>query len=882
MATIARRGGGGGGLHFRAPTDVFANTAAREAYFTATATANDYLQFVADPSLAVVIGTLAAGTFWSYTGGAGAYDDNLWLQRTDAVQGFPGTDGISGTDGAPGGGAFERIGDFTATGNRAAEEAVNTGLNLGNQNTVSFFGFRIGGTGLGAGVIWLPALLLFSKTEAVAGSTLPMANRTTLPELMTGGQINGFLHAGRTVDNDLLISTSIANEDFIVEVYRYVSAVNAASIVNVTGLGSPNVPASASTVRTFFFDAEIPRIWYTHIYSLPATTPQGTFNEFTHVEYLGEYDRDVRPSNAQLLTYLYDTGRHHFYRREFTSGGQFTPRLEWFQRTVEEILGANATWLGDATTEAEVLDRVEEFDNTRQYIAEIAGDIRELDNTSFQPQMYEPYYQYDSFNIDDFSISRIQEIALALIAPYARADNPTGQIADAQIPDAIMRDAEFTAVAVRGLLNLTAQEVNDLLTGATISGRVITFPQNDGTTATITIPPGGGTADGVVVSLGTGFSSDGQTLTLHVDDGSTNGIDISLNVPAALRASGITEARVQEIIDATNLSALQGQVTDSQIPDEIMRDAELTATAIRNLLNLTATEVNDLLTGASISGQVITFTQNDGTVETINVPVAMGGMADGVVQSGMFNSAGTELVLTLNTGVTVTIDVPAILRAVGLTADERTKLMGIADDANRLIPYKLGNVYMASALASLPASARPSDNSGTATLAGITVAPVNWQLTRPEPTAALPYVYDCHVYGYDINGVFGWQFGTPNRTDRYIASGGTPTPTVTDDIYFGTSDDDTPEPDELDIPAVNGVGTISAYTGHQHHLIARLASEADITRVVYSDDPTMTNVIGAYSQFASTVIPTGETLPFNVWVTNQALTNVADVEVTVS
>ena len=38
----------------------------------------------------------------------------------------------------------------------------------------------------------------------------------------------------------------------------------------------------------------------------------------------------------------------------------------------------------------------------------------------------------------------------------------TGMIADSQIPAAIMRDAEFTAAAVRGLLNLTATEVNDL------------------------------------------------------------------------------------------------------------------------------------------------------------------------------------------------------------------------------------------------------------------------------------------------------------------------------------------------------------------------------------------------------------------------------------
>ena len=51
-----------------------------------------------------------------------------------------------------------------------------------------------------------------------------------------------------------------------------------------------------------------------------------------------------------------------------------------------------------------------------------------------------------------------------------------------------MRDAEFTAAAVRNLLSLTAQEVNDLVTGATISGQTLTLPQNDGTNVIITIP----------------------------------------------------------------------------------------------------------------------------------------------------------------------------------------------------------------------------------------------------------------------------------------------------------------------------------------------------------------------------------------------------------
>ena len=102
-----------------------------------------------------------------------------------------------------------------------------------------------------------------------------------------------------------------------------------------------------------------------------------------------------------------------------------------------------------------------------------------------------------------------------------------------------------------------------------------------------------------------------------------------------------------------------------------------------------------------------------------------------------------------------------------LTDALATKLNGIAAGANLLLPYKLGNVYRAVA-ASDPPPTKPADNAGTATTSGITVAPTGWQLTRPEATAALPYVYDCHVYGYQTNATFGWQFGTANRTDRYI------------------------------------------------------------------------------------------------------------------
>ena len=105
---------------------------------------------------------------------------------------------------------------------------------------------------------------------------------------------------------------------------------------------------------------------------------------------------------------------------------------------------------------------------------------------------------------------------------------------------------------------------------------------------------------------------------------------------------------------------------------------------------------------------------------------------------------------------------------------------------------------------------------------------------------------------------------------------------VTDDIYWGTSADETPEDSELSLPAVNGAAEISGYSGDMHVLVARLATEADLTRIVRSDDISQTNQLGAFTKSATTVMPGSETEAFNVWVSNQALTQAAAVTWTAS
>ena len=109
----------------------------------------------------------------------------------------------------------------------------------------------------------------------------------------------------------------------------------------------------------------------------------------------------------------------------------------------------------------------------------------------------------------------------------------------------------------------------------------------------------------------------------------------------------------------------------------------------------------------------------------------------------------------------------------------------------------------------------------------------------------------------------------------------TPTPVIIDNLYFGVSDDAIPEPDELSIAGVSNAGEIVAYAGAKHHLIARLATEADIVSVVYSDDPTGLNQISGFMKYGSTVIPTGASAAYSVWVSEHALTQPATASITV-
>lgn len=100
-------------------------------------------------------------------------------------------------------------------------------------------------------------------------------------------------------------------------------------------------------------------------------------------------------------------------------------------------------------------------------------------------------------------------------------------------------------------------------------------------------------------------------------------------------------------------------------------------------------------------------------------------------------------------------------------------------------------------------------------------------------------------------------------------------------IFLGLSDDEIPSGDELTLPTISGVGTILAYVGEFRQLIARLASESDITSVLFSDDSSSTNQIGAFTKYGQTVIPFGQNEEFAVWVSNQKLSQPDDLVITI-
>ena len=95
-------------------------------------------------------------------------------------------------------------------------------------------------------------------------------------------------------------------------------------------------------------------------------------------------------------------------------------------------------------------------------------------------------------------------------------------------------------------------------------------------------------------------------------------------------------------------------------------------------------------------------------------------------------------------------------------------------------------------------------------------------------------------------------------------------------VRGGSSDDSTPSSTELtitgDLVASHSEIEIPTYAGDKHDLIARLASEPDITSLIIQSDPTRVNQLVGFDEWPDVVTSGGR--DYAVWVSIHALSNV--------
>lgn len=105
-----------------------------------------------------------------------------------------------------------------------------------------------------------------------------------------------------------------------------------------------------------------------------------------------------------------------------------------------------------------------------------------------------------------------------------------------------------------------------------------------------------------------------------------------------------------------------------------------------------------------------------------------------------------------------------------------------------------------------------------------------------------------------------------------------PPPPTRGELLGGLSADASPVASELTIDGMNNQLTVDAFTA-QYILIARLASESDITSIIFASAPSM-NEIGNFTKFGSTVSVGGH--DYNVWVSNAQRTFAAQDVITIA
>ena len=268
------------------------------------------------------------------------------------------------------------------------------------------------------------------------------------------------------------------------------------------------------------------------------------------------------------------------------------------------------------------------------------------------------------------------------------------------------------------------------------------------------------------------------------------------------------------------------------------------------------TKLDGIATGAEVNVKS-DWNATSGDAEILNKP-------------DIFSGAYSDL-----TGAPTIPTVPA--RAGAFTAAFQTKLEGIDAGANvNPTDAQIGDKAFSNPPSDLTddekALVRTRIGAGTGSGGGGSAIKV-----EDEGTTLTSDVKSLNFVGAHIQAT---DDGSGNITITVSSAGGGGRPIVPSDHFlFGLSDNDTPVASELTITAMNGTGTIPVYSGSKHWLIARLASEDDIS-AVYTGNDTSINQIGAFTKFGSSVSVSGTA--YNVWVSNRALDNGEALQLRVS
>ena len=499
--------GGGGGLHFRRPADVFADAAARTLLF-GTTDLTAYQDFANDEFLAVIIGTLAVPTdFQTYTGDAGdAYDDTLWVSRADAVQGFPGDVGAQARFfvfghinasvapvAAPAGGTYTQSTGVTVLPAGYTAAAVTPAAGEKTYRTLAVVNPAVDDNVVN--LAWaipaeLPAYLAAGLAETaqaaaeVAEAAAEVAEAAAKAAANTAVDIPTGSPRGALIGTSPTLSVASATN----------ATVRAFGAAEVWTLG-PNAPASfilaliANNERFLFPDLHPPGlngVWY-------VVEVGGVEIDEVFMPWGGVSQSPANANSVQYLSAVASGAARNLTMRYFARSGD-TPAYAAIYgagtalpaNTVVKIYTAVVRGeKGDAGTgpgaEGVTEGRVQEIIN--------ATSVSALQGMATDGQIPAAIMRDAEFT---------SAAVIALITGNIAFSDLDGMIADGQVPASFMRDAELTLAAVASVLGITAAEAGEILVGVpSLSGSDLTFTKADGTDSTITLPAGGGgTADG--------------------------------------------------------------------------------------------------------------------------------------------------------------------------------------------------------------------------------------------------------------------------------------------------------------------------------------------------------------------------------------------------